>query len=371
MRPIVVGAAVGAILAIPGLVRAGDPWLLLETRPRVPFVLASDGRFEALVRIDARNTAERAVRVEALRLEELSRGTVVATREDATDLFTSAGWVSDPHVDPESSASWSGLCLALRSEAVDGLRFTFDLVQWRGWRRLRARQTLEIALRRPDAFPLLALPVHGAWRITQGHGCSTRHRQGGLGGEFSWDFAAVHEAPRPGDPKRKVTGRNVDSPTFGRVVLAPVSGVVVAAVDGEDDHDEQETFPRRSLVDTVREPLWIFGNHIVIEHEGVFVLLAHLQEGSLSVRKGDTVAEGAPIARAGNSGNSMRPHLHVQVMDRADPSAPGVSGLPARLKDYVEVTVRGEGAGRETAMRRVAAGDPPEGALVIAGEDPP
>ena len=371
MRPIFVGAAVGAILAIPGLVRAGDPWLLFETRPRAPFVLASDGRFEALVGVEVRNTAERAVRVEALRVDELARGAVVATREDATDLFRSAGLVSDPSVDPGSSAAWTGLCLALDSEAVDGVRFTFDLVQWRGWRRVRTRQTLEFAVRRPDVFPLLALPVQGPWRITQGHGCATRHRQGGLGGEFSWDFAAVHEAGRAGDPKRKITGRNADSPTFGRPVVAPVSGVVVSVVDGEDDNDEREDFPRRSLVDSLRRPLWIFGNHVVLEHEGVFVLLAHLQKGSLTVRRGDAVAEGQPIARAGNSGNSMRPHLHLQVMDRADPAAPGVSGLPARLKDYMEVTVRGEGDGRETSMRRVAAGDPPEGALVIAGADPP
>jgi murein DD-endopeptidase MepM/ murein hydrolase activator NlpD len=145
---------------------------------------------------------------------------------------------------------------------------------------------------------------------------------------------------------------------------------VVAAVGEVDDNDAQNEFPRRSIVDTVRKPLWFFGNYVVLDAGGFYVLLAHLRKGSVVVKAGDGVREGELLAYTGNSGNTMLPHLHVQVMDRADPADPTVSGVPARFRDYLEATMRGEGAERESVVRRVAIGDPPQGAVVF-GELPP
>ncbi|MFK5257687.1 M23 family metallopeptidase [Propionibacterium freudenreichii] len=61
----------------------------------------------------------------------------------------------------------------------------------------------------------------------------------------------------------------------------------------------------------------VAGNHIVIRigGDGPFVLIAHLQQGSLTVRAGDMVHRGEPIASCGNSGNSSQPHVHVQATD--------------------------------------------------------
>ena len=113
---------------------------------------------------------------------------------------------------------------------------------------------------------------------------------------------------------------------FGRPVLAPVSGRVEAVHDAEPDHDG-----RRSQLTLVpymlgqarrarRGAVGLAGNHVVIAigAEGPFVLLAHLQYGSVQVQPGQLVSEGDPVARCGNSGNSTEPHVHLQVSDSTD-----------------------------------------------------
>ena len=48
---------------------------------------------------------------------------------------------------------------------------------------------------------------------------------------------------------------------------------------------------------------------------GRYVSLAHLEQGSVTVRVGDIVRQGQPLAAVGNSGHSNQPHLHLQVQD--------------------------------------------------------
>ena len=369
MRRVFLGAAVGTALVIPGLAGAGDPRLLFELRPPLTVVLENGGWRDALLTIDARNPGDRRVRVERMRMTYLQGDAVVGTLDPATPLFTRAGLLSDPRIDPGGVDHWEGLCLAPPTEATDRVRFEFDLVERRGWRHARAKQVLDVPLRPPENPPVIALPVLGTWRVTQGHTCETNHRRGRLGGEFSWDFAAVREEGHLGVPGFDESHRNDESATFGRSVVSPVAGTVVSVVNGVGDNDEQKSFPRRSIVDSTREPRWIFGNHLVLDAgNGVFVLLAHLKRGSIVVRPGAVVREGDALAQAGNSGNTMLPHIHVQVMDGADPAATAVSGIPALFRSYVEILSSGEKTNRETTIRRVAAGDPPEGALVRTTE---
>jgi hypothetical protein len=366
VRRVCFGAAVGTALVIPGLAGAGDPKLLFEMRPPVAVVLENGDRRDALLSIDAHNPGDRRVRVERMRMTYWQGGTVVGTLDPATPIFTRAGLLSDPRIDPGSVDHWDGLCLAPPTAATDRVRFEFDLVQRQGWRHVRAKQVLDVPLRPPLDPPVIALPILGTWRVTQGHTCETNHRRGRLGGEFSWDFAAVREEGQLGVPGFDESHRNDESATFGRPVISPVSGTVVAVVNGVPDNDEQKSFPRRSIVESTREPRWIFGNYLVLDAgNDVFVLLAHLKSGSIVVRPGAVVHEGDPLAQAGNSGNTMLPHVHVQVMDGADPAASAVSGIPALFRNYVEILSNGKKNDRETTVRRVAAGDPPEGSVVM------
>lgn len=369
MRLTALGAAVGALLAIPGFAGAGDPHLLFDVQPTAAVVLENGGRRDALFTIDVRNPGDRKVRVERVRLTYLAGESVVGTLDAATSIFTRAGLLSDPRVDAGASDRWENLCLAPPTGATDRARFDLDLVLRRGMRTVRATQSLEVALRKPVDSPVIALPVSGTWRVSQGHACESNHRRGRLGGEFAWDLVAVNESGRSGSPGFDSSRRNEDSATFGRPVLAPVAGQVVFVADGVDDNDELKEFPRRTLVESARAPRWIFGNHLVLDAgRGVFVLIAHLKKDSIVVRPGASVREGDLVARAGNSGNTMLPHVHVQVMDRADPTDPGASGVPALFRDYVEITASGEGPQREAVVKKVTAGDPPEGSVVLTSD---
>jgi len=51
----------------------------------------------------------------------------------------------------------------------------------------------------------------------------------------------------------------------------------------------------------------------VLHADGSMALYAHLQAGSLSVRPGQPVQAGQPLARSGNTGHSTGPHLHFAV----------------------------------------------------------
>lgn len=112
---------------------------------------------------------------------------------------------------------------------------------------------------------------------------------------------------------------------YGNPVVAPADGVVVAASDGHRDHHRTG-----GLLDPRQRD--VRGNYITIKHaDGEYSLLAHLQEGSLTVSEGDQVERGDHVARCGHSGNSTEPHLHFQLQD--SPSFFRAIGLPIRFTD--------------------------------------
>lgn len=89
---------------------------------------------------------------------------------------------------------------------------------------------------------------------------------------------------------------------FGEVVHSPCNGSVVTTASGLPDNEPTN-------VDWEHPA----GNHVVIECDGVDVMLAHLKEGSLKVSQGDNVKKGQPISEVGNSGYTDEPHLHIQA----------------------------------------------------------
>lgn len=107
-------------------------------------------------------------------------------------------------------------------------------------------------------------------------------------------------------------------------VLAPLDGLVVASHDGE--RDRHRLLPLLDAPASFLRPLFhrerlgkVAGNHVLLSTAARFILLAHLREGSLTVGNGDEVGSGQLLGLVGNSGNSMGPHLHIQVMDAPDP----------------------------------------------------
>jgi murein DD-endopeptidase MepM/ murein hydrolase activator NlpD len=61
-------------------------------------------------------------------------------------------------------------------------------------------------------------------------------------------------------------------------------------------------------------------------------LYAHLQPGSIRVHRGDKVSRGQVLGLVGNTGNSLAPHLHFQLMD--GPLSLGANGLPYEIDEF-------------------------------------
>lgn len=99
---------------------------------------------------------------------------------------------------------------------------------------------------------------------------------------------------------------------FGEEVFAVADGTVVSVQD-----DKPETVPNLPMKPKTQDDYG--GNHVILEiAPNVFALYAHLHPGSLAVKVGDVVKAGAPLAKIGNTGPSMGPHLHFGLSDKPD-----------------------------------------------------
>jgi hypothetical protein len=125
---------------------------------------------------------------------------------------------------------------------------------------------------------------------------------------FAIDWAKVK-----GDRNFDGDGKRVEQHyAFGEDVLAVADGTVVSIHDGVPDETPFVVMVPKSNSD-------YGGNHVILEiAPNVFALYGHLRQGSLTVKVGDAVKAGAPIAKLGNSGPSLGPHLHFGLADKPD-----------------------------------------------------
>ena len=111
--------------------------------------------------------------------------------------------------------------------------------------------------------------------------------------------------------------------------MAVAKAEVVSVLDNLPDVPAG-SFPPEITLDTAD------GNSVVLKiADKVFALYAHLQPGSITVKVGDSVERGQILGKVGNSGNTLAPHLHFQLMDRASPA--DSNGIPY-VVDKFEVT---------------------------------
>jgi len=117
---------------------------------------------------------------------------------------------------------------------------------------------------------------------------------------------------RPADPGRYRI--------FGAPVPAPCAGEIVGAENGMPDLRVPETDRGRPM-----------GNHVLLRCGDFVLLLAHLRQGSVAVRVGESVVPGALLGQVGNSGNSSEPHLHLHAQRPGENGSP-VAGEPLALR---------------------------------------
>lgn len=230
-------------------------------------------------------------------------------------LMQKSGWLP-------SGSRWAGSAAALAVAAIGGW-FT---IQGIAGRRL---PMMAVDLASPLAPGRYLVANGGANLAVSSHAetldlAVARHRLW-HGQSYGVDIVALNAAGRsadgvmPTDPQRYAI--------YGRTVLAPCAGLVVAAIAG---------LPDTPIPLTTDEPS--AGNHILLRCGPVDVLLAHFKPASLRVRAGQQVAVGQPVAEVGNSGSSNEPHLHIHAQTPGTAAAP-FSGqpLPIRLDGQAPV----------------------------------
>lgn len=185
-----------------------------------------------------------------------------------------------------------------------------------------------------EEVPLLAVPVPGEVEVTQGFNGSVSHRG-------DWRHALDFQRPRAAALPM--------SAVFGAEVRAPVCGIVERTCN-----DVADNAPGTC---NYAQP---YGNHVVIrmDHAESWVMLAHLQQGSVTVLPGMRVEVGSVVGRVGNSGRSAFAHLHMQVQSTPEPGA-GTTAF--RLANYLRIAPV-----RPNVRPWIASGVPAKGEVVCA-----
>ena len=174
----------------------------------------------------------------------------------------------------------------------------------------------------PPQKTVLLLPVEGVWGIIQGASSEGTH-QGYAA--FAYDMVPAEKPPSPADFRRRT--RLEDHPCYGRPILAPADGRVVWARDGARELPPFRQGKRHEA-----------GNFVILRHAAdELTEFRHLQRGSVEVREGDQVRAGQRIARCGNSGNAVTPHLHFAFLGSYRP----IATRPARWSGYQVLDAQG------------------------------
>jgi len=169
-----------------------------------------------------------------------------------------------------------------------------------------------------DGVPIQYPVAQGDWYVAQGGGSTfVNHHYSVSEQRYSLDLVRLDRAGRSyaGSPS------SLESyVAWGSQVVAPVSGLVVTAVDGLPDMEIEKRDQENPA-----------GNHVEIETgDGVRIFLCHLRYGSVAVREGSMVNAGEVVGEVGNSGNTTQPHLHIQAMRQFDKGA--WEGIPLEVR---------------------------------------
>ncbi|MCP3939106.1 MAG: M23 family metallopeptidase [Actinomycetia bacterium] len=251
----------------------------------------------------------------------------------ATGLLTPSRWTWEPFAIPVlllASIITPHIVLPALLAVPASLIFVMSVGRWASWRQ-RPRQD--------QGHPLTtSSPVGPGWTVVRGPLPGLRpHTTHLLAQTYAMDLLPAERLSATRSTHRHNRLVGLPSPdrfaAFGSPLHAPAAGQVTSAVDVLRDHRAyasllglllwsiQQFVPRSFL-----GARGILGNHLIINTEDRYLLLAHLQRGSCEVAAGDWVTEGQLVARCGNSGNSTEPHLHIQAMN--GPNIWKAHGLP-------------------------------------------
>ena len=121
---------------------------------------------------------------------------------------------------------------------------------------------------------------------------------------------------------------------FGKAAIAVADATVESVTNGFNEETPGK-YPTDVSLDAAD------GNSVILDlGDHRYALYAHLQPGSIKVHAKDRVRRGQQLGLVGNTGNSVAPHLHFQVMD--GPSSFVSNGLPYEIDEF-EITGKTDG----------------------------
>lgn len=150
-----------------------------------------------------------------------------------------------------------------------------------------------------------SIPAYGEWFIyAGGYKKEDSHSYDVYGQRWAYDFDM-----KINDKYFEGSGNNLED-YYGYLqdIISPIDGFVYAIEDG---------VPNSRVYSDMRVS-WdsdkVQGNHIIIKTKyGEYVTICHIEPNSFKVDVGDIVSRGQILAKVGNSGRNLCPHIHMQV----------------------------------------------------------
>jgi hypothetical protein len=317
--------------------------LELAIGPNPIFLERTDGALLLNCDLIVRNTSSEPFKLSEVELSVFDRAGAVVFRK-----FVSGNGVS-PSIDTIANRALAATAQHLILNPIHTLPRDLDVAKVRfsmTYRHETGEQTLvatkEASPREFTGKARLILPLAGRLVAWSGHDFLSHHRrwdytdprlvQFGFdsnAARYSYDLIPVDER---GEMRNGPAEKNESWFGFGRPVLAPAAGKVVAFASS---HPDNRDFDMGALEANL---LVMFGNYVVIEHApDEYSLLAHLKQNSVKVELDDVVRAGQVIAAVGASGSSLMPHLHYQLQTTQTGHA---EGLPAYFHKFVKLRGR-------------------------------
>jgi murein DD-endopeptidase MepM/ murein hydrolase activator NlpD len=217
-----------------------------------------------------------------------------------------------------------------------------------GGKSVEARTTVKVENHRsPNEY---VFPFAGTWYVGAAPNLHSHHRWAAME-EFAFDIVALggNGTTHKGDGSRLD-----DYYGYGRDILAVADGTVVEVAADGTEANERLRRPDESLQDYEQRTMQaqaellaksykaVIGNYVILKHAGgEYSHYAHLKQGSVRVKAGDTVTRGQVIGQLGHTGNTTEPHLHFQLTDGPDPMYS--RGIPIVFKNTVVEALGFEG----------------------------
>ena len=324
------------------LAAAAQSPVSIKSEPATPYIERSGQTQVLLNDFQLTNSGTAPLELVSIRMRAYDHAgrLVLWTKVDSNGSRPSAEVLGQHHLDPGKTLTVFNPFARFETAApVEKLHYDFDFMSKGGRLSVPAEVTPAVYQQKTR----LIVPVRGAtlWAY-DGPDYLSHHRRLDLTDPMNHDLLKLaHNSQRYAldlvvlDAKDQAwQGDMSDKKSwagFGVPIVAPADGTVLEAVgDLPDDipYDEDAM---------MKNPVLMEGNHLLIDHgNGEFSVMAHFQQGSLTVKKGDRVHQGQVIGKMSRSGmGSMLVHVHYQLQNGPDPNT--AEALPAQFDDVQQV----------------------------------